>query len=229
MSSRRNPPLGLRTDFVRHGRPRPAPDQILLVHALSAASLSYFVKTGRCESSEEENALADRVYEAASLTDRLGQPFTCATASVAFQFKDSDLNAGYAEGHDIFLVIDINRVAGRTFVFNGGVASLGQALNKGLNRDRILSIPCIEPRLYEKLVELTKNNLRSSFAEPRKRGTFEARIFGGITAGDVMRIHLREDASDQELKDADQLFRLSITERRAILAELAEYDQEIGI
>lgn len=132
-----------RTDSVRQGRPRPIPGQILLTHSLSAASLANFAQTGRCESSDKKKALANRVYEAVGLTDRFAQPFTCATASVSIQFKDSDLNAGYAEGDDIFLVIGLSRVAERTFIFNGGVASLGQALCEGLTEDRILSIPCV--------------------------------------------------------------------------------------
>jgi hypothetical protein len=130
-----------------------------------------------------------------------------------FHFKESELNSGYAEGDDIFLVVDGDRVAGRTQVFNGDIGRLGEALYDGLDGKLALTFPYDDPDLHEKLFVMTEHNLRSSFAEPRKRGTFEARIMGGITPGDVLRIFVRQDASLGKIDYALQLFYLATAER----------------
>jgi hypothetical protein len=201
------------SDFVFKGKPRPSDGQVLLTHALSKTSLRNFLDTQRCDSSDEHSSLTQLVYEATTLMHLFAEPFTCATASIGFHFKESELNSGYAEGDDIFLIIDGDRVAERTQVFNGDIGRLGEALSNGLDGMLVLTFPYDDPHLHEKLFVLTEHNLRSSFAEPRKRGTFEARIMGGITPGDVLRIFVRQDASQGEIDYALQLFHLATAER----------------
>ena len=87
------------------------------------------------------------------------------------------------------------------------------ALLGGLEANRVLALPFDAPNLLEMLQVLTKNNSRSSFTEPRKRGTFEARIIGGIRPADVLKIFLRQDASREETADAAKFFLLAAAER----------------
>jgi hypothetical protein len=200
-------------DFVVRGKPRPEEGQVLLTHALSSSSLHSFAETQRCESSDKPPNDAQLVYEATGLTHLRNQAFTCATASIELGFRHLELSSGYGEGDDIFLVIDGGRVADRTQVFNGDVGRMSSALLGGLEANRVLALPFDVPDLLEALQVLTKNNSRSSFTEPRKRGRFEARIISGIRPGDVLKIFLRQDASREEMDDAAKLFQLAAAER----------------
>jgi hypothetical protein len=193
---------------------RPNPGEILYTHALSFASLANFIATGTCYSSDDDPEAVRRTYAAVGLEDLLSARFTCATASISESFRNSQVNVGYGEGDNLFLILDPVRIASRAYVFNGDVKNLGNTVGKTPNAST--EIVVIQPSLVDlpsSLKALVAND-RHPVKSPRRRGSFEARVIGGITYGDVMQVCTPTNCSDAEMQEVKHLLDL-MTKTRA--------------